>query len=152
MVDHVSSTLKTTGLDVEKFSITLAVRLFGQCLGRVQDLLLRDNLRQDLLRLLQKIQLNLGGFNTTHSIKDIASKIIVLLRLKMDVKSDATRVSALKFMLGHGGTMHLNRAGALVALRCSHCGGCYLFRITLLKPVSELHGVKAYRIPGLKCE
>lgn len=59
-------------------------------------------------------------------------------------------ISPIDIMGAHGGTMHLNRSGALVGVDCSRCHGRFLISAGLLEPPSQILGAVAYRIPGLK--
>lgn len=138
-------TLEFMGLDIDAFIITVGIRLFGQMPDRVFAWLSKENRRP----VLQDLICELYDTAPDEYREDIGRSVADVMELS-NTALNRSMISPIDIMGAHGGTMHLNRSGALVGVDCSRCHGRFLIRAGLLEPPSQILGAVAYRIPGLK--
>lgn len=138
-------TLDFTGPNaVDAFVITIGTRLYGQSHEKIFNLLSEG----DRLCQLQKKLSTLYSSSLDDS-EDITDWIADALGLSDFSLTPQMNVTPMQFLNGHGESLHLRNASAIVIVNCSRCEKNFLIRMALLKPPSSLLGVKAYRIPGL---
>ena len=60
-------------------------------------------------------------------------------------------LTPMNFLRAHGSNLHLGDANmALIGVKCDQCHDIFLLRVAMLAPASQVIGLRAYRIPGLK--
>lgn len=142
-------TLEYTGLDVKEFVTTLGARLYGQELDKIFQRLSEG----DRMRLLRE-QLRALCNTSPEDSDGISSRIAEIVGLSdrsaLGGGYHKSNLSPMQFLGAHGGSMHLGDAGAIVGVNCPRCHQSFLLRVALLEPPSELLGIKAYRVPGLR--
>lgn len=139
--------LDFTGPDIEAFVETVGGRLYGQNPQAIFDRLARQDRYQGLKqRLTLRYDVPFEHPWGAHNASWIA-EAMGLSNLELNAKK---RLAPLKFLRHHGGTLHLGLSGALVGIACPGCHGRFVYRVAPYKPLSEMLGAVAYRIPGLK--
>lgn len=137
--------LESTGLDVDAVVNTVGTRFYGQHNVRILEHLSEGKRRQDLQDWLRML------YDTYDADSEqIASRIADVMGLSNTALNPASSLSPMKFLSAHGGGLHLGRCNVVANITCAKCQKDFLIRVALLKPGSQLLGVKAYRIPGLK--
>ncbi|KAI1329145.1 hypothetical protein F5Y16DRAFT_113179 [Xylariaceae sp. FL0255] len=137
VLNNVSMTIETTGVDAREFVSTLGARLYGKNPSDLSKHLLEGS---RIERLRQQLSVFRNASTSAHA-KDVANQIAENIGLKKFPSNALTT---------HGATLHLERGNAVVCITCSRCHRDFLFRVASLRPPSQLVGARAYSVPGLK--
>ncbi|KAK9419936.1 putative Heterokaryon incompatibility domain-containing protein [Seiridium unicorne] len=137
--------LSTCGCDLGAFVKTIA-RLYGLRSELIFQHLESLGLSGQLQEQLNKI--TSSDTQLTDTVVGWIADVLALSNYKL--KNPMTHLSPMGFLSGHGGSVHLSDASAVVGVDCPMCGQRFLIRVALLKRESELLNARAYRIPGLK--
>lgn len=140
-------TLDFTGPNVDAFVITLGTRLYGQSHEKIFNLLSEGDRLCQLQNKLSTLYNSSSSSLDANSV-DITDWIADALGLS-NLSLNHTYITPMQFVNGHGESLHLRNACAIVIVNCSRCKKNFPIRMALLKPAFSLYGVKAYRIPGL---
>ncbi|KAI0598859.1 hypothetical protein F4775DRAFT_600825 [Biscogniauxia sp. FL1348] len=141
--------LRFTGSDdVEAFVDALAVRLYAQNRRGILEHLAAGGRMSELREALAALRREASP----EVRRRIADAVAALLCLSTaTVGSPLIRgVSPMDFMETHGRRIHLGSAAALVAAECPRCGRWFPLRVGLVRPLAEVSGSTAYRVPGLQ--
>lgn len=140
-------TLETTGIDVNAFVNTVGGRLYGQDPAKIFKRLEEGNRMQEFKELLKQLYNSFPEYS-----EELAKQVAETMGLWNSSGSNPLTggLSPLHHLQTHGGTLHLASLGAVVTFMCSHCHRNFLIRVGLLKAPSQVIGVNAYRIPGLR--
>jgi hypothetical protein len=139
--------LESTGIDVDAFVKTIGGRLYGQDPAKIFRRLKEGNRMRELADLLKQLY---DSF--PESSDDITKRVAEIMGLSNSSGNNPLTggLSPLHHLQTHGGTLHLAARGVVATVNCSKCHRDFLIRVGLLKAPSQVLGVKAYRVPGMK--
>ncbi|KAI5920267.1 hypothetical protein F4810DRAFT_723589 [Camillea tinctor] len=140
--------LRFTGSDAEAFVDALAVRLYAQSRRGILEHLAGGSRTAELREALEALR--------REANPEIRARIVDAVAALLCLDSAAVSnplirgASPLEFMETHGRRIHLGGAAAVVAAECPRCCRWFLLRVGMLRPLGEVLGATAYRVPGLQ--
>ena len=141
-------TLESTGLDTNALVDTLGGRFYGQIPAKIlKGLSEEDRLRQFRDKLTEFLT---SGSENSDNIAEWIAEAMGLSNTTLE--NPMSIFSPMRFLEGHGGSIHFVNSGALVDVGCYECYRSFLIRVVPLKPDSYVLGATAYRVPGLQYE
>ncbi|KAI1491419.1 hypothetical protein F5X96DRAFT_693369 [Biscogniauxia mediterranea] len=131
--------------DADTFVDALAVRLYAQSRRGIREHLAAGGGAR--MAELREVLEALRREADPEMRRRLADAVAALLCLSTPVCGG---VAPLDFMETHGRRIHLGGAAALVAAECRRCGRGFPLRVGMVRPLAEVVGSTAYRVPGLQ--